>query len=98
MSAIFETLFLEGTSNDIVPFVHKKGSKRCWSIDAVKLSDKQVLLFVKDVTERIQTIEALKEKEERFRVLVENAPEALVVIDLEEQKFISVSQSAHGFV
>lgn len=96
IEAIFETLFLEGTSNDIVPFVHKKGSKRCWSIDAVKLSDKQVLLFVKDVTERIQTIEALKEKEERFRVLVENAPEALVVIDLEEQKFISVSQSAQA--
>jgi PAS domain S-box-containing protein len=94
IDSIFETLFLEGISNDIVPFVHKNGTIRCWSIDAVKLSEKQVLLFVKDVTERIQTIEALKEKEERFRVLVENAPEALVVIDLEQQKFVSVSQSA----
>jgi PAS domain S-box-containing protein len=96
IECIFKTLFLQGTSNDIVPFVHEKGLTRCWSIDAVKLSEKQVLLFVKDVTERIQTIEALKEKEERFRVLVENAPEALVVIDLEEQKFISVSQSAQA--
>ena len=91
---IFETLFLKGTSNDIVPFVHKNGIIRCWSIDAVKLSEKEILLFVKDVTERIQTMDALKEKEERFRVLVENAPEALVVIDFEEQKFISASQSA----
>jgi PAS domain S-box-containing protein len=94
IESIFEALFLHGISNDIVPFIHKNGSIRCWSIDAVKLSEKQILLFVKDVTERIQTIESLKEKEERFRVLVENAPEALVVIDFEQQKFISVSQSA----
>jgi PAS domain S-box-containing protein len=94
IDSIFETLFLEGISNDIVPFVHKRGTIRCWSIDAVKLSEKEILLFVKDVTDRIQTVEALKEKEERFRILVENAPEALVVIDLEQQKFVSVSQSA----
>jgi PAS domain S-box-containing protein len=91
---IFETLFFKSISNDIVSFIHKNNSIRLWSIDAVKLSEKQNLLFVKDVTERIQTIEALKEKEERFRVLVENAPEALVVIDMQLQKFISVSQSA----
>ncbi|WP_281239348.1 PAS domain S-box protein [Flavobacterium praedii] len=90
----FETLFLTGTSNDIVTYIHNNGEIRYCSIDAVKLSEKQVLLFVKDITERIHTEEALKVKEERFRVLVENAPEALVVIDLQEQKFISVSQSA----
>jgi PAS domain S-box-containing protein len=94
IDCILKNLFLNGISNDIVRYVHKNRSIRSWSIDAIKLSDKQNLLFVKDVTERIQSIEALKEKEERFRVLVENAPEALMVIDLELQKFISVSQSA----
>jgi len=90
-----KTLLQTGISKDvIVPFIHKKNGIRYWSIDAVKLSEVQVLLFVKDITERIQTTDALREKEERFRILVENAPEALVVIDVEEQKFISVSQSA----
>ncbi|HEU4789194.1 MAG TPA: PAS domain S-box protein, partial [Flavobacterium sp.] len=64
IESIFETLSMERTSNDVVPFIHKKGTSRCWSIDAVKLSEMQILLFVKDVTERIQTIDALKEKEE----------------------------------
>jgi PAS domain S-box-containing protein len=89
-----EILLKKGALNVIMPFIHKKGTIRSWSIDAVKLSEVQVLLFVKDVTERIQIIESLKEKEERFRILVENAPEALVVIDMEEQKFVTVSQSA----
>ncbi len=36
----------------------------------------------------------LQESEERYRSLVENAPEALVVMDIEKRKFISVSESA----
>jgi|GEM_PF-939030 len=96
IEAIIEMLSIKGISNDVVPFIHKKGTFRFWSIDAVKLSEKQFLLFVKDVTERIQTVDSLKEKEERFRVLVENAPEALAVIDWEEKKFITVSQSAQA--
>jgi PAS domain S-box-containing protein len=92
--ANLETLLQKGALNVIMPFTHKNGTTRCWSIDAVRLSEVQVLLFVKDVTERIQIIESLKEKEERFRILVENAPEALVVIDMEKLKFVTVSQSA----
>jgi PAS domain S-box-containing protein len=92
--ANLELLLQKGTLNVILPFIHKNGTIRSWSIDAVKLSETQLLLFAKDVTERIQIIEALKEKEEHFRILVENAPEALVVIDMEEQKFVTVSQSA----
>ncbi|HKO77351.1 MAG TPA: PAS domain S-box protein, partial [Flavobacterium sp.] len=61
---IFETLSMKRTSNDVAQFIHKKGTLRYWSIDAVKLSEKQILLFVKDITERIQIIDALKEKEE----------------------------------
>jgi len=94
IETIFEMLSRKETSNDVAQFIHKNGTIRHWSIDSVKLSENQVLLFVKDITERIQTTDDLKEKEERFRVLVENAPEALVVIDWDEKKFISVSQSA----
>ncbi|HMI79135.1 MAG TPA: PAS domain S-box protein, partial [Ferruginibacter sp.] len=47
-----------------------------------------------DFSEREKTNNALKESEERYRSLVENATEALVVYDVEKQLFVSVSESA----
>ena len=40
------------------------------------------------------TQEALKESEERFRTLVEHAPEALVILDVETMRFISANDNA----
>jgi PAS domain S-box-containing protein len=64
IETIFEMLSISGTSNEVVPFVHKKEIIRHWSIEAVKLSENETLLFVKDITEQIQTLDELKEKEE----------------------------------
>ncbi len=50
--------------------------------------------FIRDVSERKKSESLLLEKEERYRVLVENAPEALVVVDLETQKFVNFSRSS----
>lgn len=47
-----------------------------------------------DISERETAAKALRESEERYKALVEHAPEALVVFDVEEQKFVSVSTSA----
>ncbi|MGQ7944714.1 PAS domain-containing protein [Flavobacterium sp. WC2509] len=63
IESIFKTLSLKGISNDSIPFIHNNGTIRSWSIDAIKLSEKQILLFVKDVTEREKAEIKLKESE-----------------------------------
>jgi PAS domain S-box-containing protein len=50
--------------------------------------------FIRDITERKKAEEELLKSEERYRILVENATEALVVMDVTKKKFISVSESA----
>lgn len=54
----------------------------------------RILGSMHDITESENAQKAILESEERYRVLVENAPEALVVLDFETQKFVSVSDSA----
>jgi PAS domain S-box-containing protein len=89
-----KNLFDTGYSKREFQFVHKNGDLRWWSVNGIKISDNQVIGFVKDITERKKEAKALKENEERYRILVENAPEALLVLDLDLQKFVNVSNSA----
>ncbi len=63
IESVFRALFLKKTVKDIIPFIHRDGNTRLWSIDAVKLSEKQTLLFVRDVTEREKAEIKLKESE-----------------------------------
>jgi len=51
-------------------------------------------VIAKDISLRKKAEQAIKESEERYRTLVENATEALVVLDVEKKKFVSVSESA----
>jgi len=53
-----------------------------------------VSVIAKDISERKRTEELIRESEERYRALVENAPEALVVFDVKKLMFVNVSESA----
>ena len=79
-----------------------KGTHRWMEMHAVPLRNSAgkvscVLSVSRDVTEKRKTAEMIRRSEERYRALVENATEALVVFDVKKGKFESVSQSAVDF-
>lgn len=58
------------------------------------LPDGRILAIARDMTERKKVEAILRKSEERFRIMVDNATEVLVVLDAEKGKFVEVSESA----
>jgi diguanylate cyclase (GGDEF)-like protein/PAS domain S-box-containing protein len=55
------------------------------------------IICIRDTAERSKAEDALKDSEARYRVLVENAPEAVVVLDVESGRFIDCNDNAAEF-
>jgi len=56
----FEQLKVAGELSQRTGFLTKSGTKRYWSIDAVKLSENEFLGFSRDITDRIEYEEKIK--------------------------------------
>ena len=52
------------------------------------------VLCLRDVTERRESEQAVRESEARYRLLVDHAPEAIVVLDVETGRFVDANVNA----
>ncbi len=55
------------------------------------------IVCIRDTAERSRAEDALKDSEARYRVLVENAPEVVVVFDVDSRRFVDCNDNAAAF-
>ncbi len=87
------------SGTDVVEFVNRTlcadGSYRNieWSAPASQTGDVALYAAGRDITERLAIEKAHRETEARFKILFEHSPEAIVLYDLVDNRFIDINQN-----
>jgi PAS domain S-box-containing protein len=84
--------------NPTGPFDIRREDK--WlSADETRLNDGSIFTIIIDITEQKAAEEALRESEERFRILFEHAPEAITILDVDTGLYVDanpMAETLHG--
>ena len=90
----FKTLLETGASKGEMQFKHKNGSKRWWSVDAVKLTEKRFLGFTKDISEHMQTEEDLHTHQIELKMQNDDFCIKLEELEASKEKYVDLYNSA----
>src|SRR5262249_4207731 len=68
------------------------------AVSKAKLSRREMfVLCLRDITDRRESEQAMRESEARYRLLVNHAPEAIVVFDVDAERLFDFTNNPHPF-
>jgi diguanylate cyclase (GGDEF)-like protein/PAS domain S-box-containing protein len=68
------------------------------AVSKARLARREVfVLCLRDITDRRESEQAMRESEARYRLLVNHAPEAIVVLDVDAERFVDANENAERF-